>query len=235
MRVYRLSGCGVLIVAAVALCLWVGSNRAHTEMLPQGSTDRPIVKMPAQDWVAKHGQPAWLQGHPAYAYEGVQFFAPVPAVKLKGVESKQWRWDYLTFEFDKLKDRQLLYAYYLSSPKSKKVGEVLEAVMAAAAAYEAKGKPLWIAIGVEYDIKNIKSMYHAIGIELKTEAEWFRNAAVPVMWSEETYELFKKKHDAETFASVISGAARMLPSVSYANYWALTEWSGAAKAFGNPK
>ena len=226
MHIYRLLRCGISVVAAAVLGLWLGSIDALAEMKMklQGSGAAGLA-------VAKPGHLAWLYGWPAYEYKGVKFFAPTPAVSLKGIELTQWRSDYLTLKFDKLRDRQLLYVYYLASldeQKAKKAGDVIWAVKAAAAAQKAKDKPLRIAIGVEYDIKNMEFL-DAKGMKLVVEPVWSRWAAVPMKWSEKSYELIKDKHDLKTFAGVVSGAAVALPSGSYANYWSVNGWSGAAK------
>ena len=130
-----------------------------------------------------------------------------------------------------MKDRQLLYAYDLSSLGAKTAGKILEAVRAAAeAAMKAEKKPLWAAIGVEYRLKDL-GIVSDKGMKLEGEPALLRWAAVPVMWSVKVYDLIKEKYDPETFAGVVSGAAWSLPSGSYANYWAVNGWSGSAEAF----
>ena len=230
MHIYRLLRSGISVVAAAVLGLWLGSSGAFAEMkLQGGSAAGPAVAKPGQP--AKSGHVAWLYGRPAYEYKGAKFLAPAPAVSLKGIESKQWRSDYLKLKFDKLRDRQLLYAYYLTSldgekAKANKAGDIIAAVKAAAKAQKTKGKPLRIAIGVEYDIMEFLGDKD---VKLVVEPVWLRWVAVPVKWSEKSHELIKDKHDLKTFAGVVSGATVTLPSRSYANYWSVNGWSGAAK------
>ena len=232
MHDYRLLRSGILAFAVVVLGLWLGSSGvfADTKLQKGGVAGLAAAKL---EQPVKSGHVAWLYGRPAYEYKGVKFLAPAPAVSLEGIESKQWRSDYFKLKFDKLKDRQLLYAYYLTplgeeKTKAHMARDITTAIKAAVTAQKTGGKALRIAIGVEYDIKEFpgtNDVKSAVG------PVWLRRAAVPVKWSEKSHELIKDKHDLVTFANVVSGAAVALPSGSYANYWSVNGWSGAAKAW----
>ena len=147
--------------------------------------------------------------------------APAPAVHLGDAEWKQWRADLITFDFGKLKDRQLLYVYYLSSPKAQKVDAVLEAVEAAFSGTAAG--IFWAAIGVEYD---------TTGIELLRDPDLYRRAAAPVEWTETSYKFIKDEHDPATFAKLVSVAAEALQLGTYRNFAAVEHWSALATSSG---
>lgn len=157
--------------------------------------------------------------------------APAPAVPLLGAEWKQWRSDIVTFKFRKLKDRRLLYIYYLSPPESSPKTPIADAVLKAikAVAAPSAGDPaIWTAIGVEYEIKTMK-FYDAEGAKLLFEPELLRWAAVPMKWSEASYEFIKSEHDPATFAALVGAAATALPTGTYANFGAVQHWSALAK------
>ena len=166
------------------------------------------------------------QWWPVFLHQGVKVkaWAPAPALPLQGEEWKQWRSDLRGLKFDKLKDRQLLYAYYLSSPKAKKVEEVLKAVMTLAPVdKDGKDARLSMALGVEYDTEAMK-LLHVPGL--------FRKAAVPFMWSKTSYEFIKDKHDPATFGALIQASALAFLPISYSNFAAVKGWSGLVKSEG---
>ena len=159
-------------------------------------------------------------GWPQFEHEGkiLGFGAPTPAVPLDDEERKQWRTDVWTFKFDKLRDRQVLYAYYLWPPNEQN-GQDMEAIKAV---LEAVGKTegLSAAIGVEYDISSHKELI-ATGL--------YASAAVPVELTKEIYEFITAEHDPETIAAVVDSTAAQLPTGAYVNFGAVDTWSATAK------
>ena len=124
----------------------------------------------------------------------VKAAAPTPALKLELAQWKQWRSDLLSFKFDKLRNRKVMYAYYLSSPKAKKVDEILDAIKHIAL-FEgnidhASG---WMAIGVDYKVENEN---------FPAELDLYRKVAVPVEWSKSTYQFINAQHDSGDFFGI---------------------------------
>ena len=156
-------------------------------------------------------------GWPQFEYAGqtFKFGAPTPAVPLDDAERKQWRKDVATFEFDKLRDRQPLYVYYLWTEDAEKAEAqaVLDAVN--------KAGDISTAIGVEYNISDEK---------LPIAADLYRSAALPVKWDEASYAFIVAEHDPETIAGLIKATAMVLPTGTYANFGAVENWSASVKA-----
>ena len=166
-----------------------------------------------------------VDGWPVFVHKDkglkLKLGAPVPAVILGDVEWNQWKSDYVGMKFRKLNDRRVLYAYSLSPSKGKQPEKVLQAVLQAAKVHKkSKDEWLWIALGVEYDVK---------GLKLLIAPEFFRWAAVPVKWNDTSYELFKKFHDPVSIASLVSATSKWLPGGTYANFNAVEDWSGTFK------
>ena len=160
-------------------------------------------------------------GWPQFEHEGktLKFGAPTPAVPLDGAERKQWRKDVVTFEFDKLRDRQLLYVYYLW-PLGAEKAEAEAGIMAVLDAVGEAGE-LSTAIGFEYDIS---------GKEVLAAEDLYRRAAVPVKWDEASYDFIKAEYHPETIAGLVKATATALPKGTYANLGAVDNWSASAKA-----
>ena len=151
----------------------------------------------------------------------VKAAAPTPALKLELAQWKQWRSDLLSFKFDKLRNRKVMYAYYLSSPKAKKVDEILDAIKHIAL-FEgnidhASG---WMAIGVDYNVENEN---------FPAELDLYRKVAVPVEWSKSTYQFINAQHDPETFSALVSATTTALQPAAFANFLAVEGWAGNVK------
>ena len=235
-RPIRWKGPPVAIVAMIAMAALAGSGASQAQTKPDGNSTVVVPTagnlgfVPAlqRGVVPADGWPLFLHGNIK-----LKFGAPVPAVPLLGAEWKQWRSDLVTFKFRKLKDRQLLYIYYLSPPKSSAKTKMADAVLQAVKkeALSSKGAALWTAIGVEYDIKVMK-FYDANGAKLLIEPVLLRRAVVPVKWSEASYQFIKSKHDPETFAALVEATARALPTGTYSNFGGVEYWSALAKMKG---
>ena len=168
-----------MLVAAVVLVLlpvWVPSQ-AETDVSGADEAPAPV----ADDKEFRLATP-WSEvpedGWPQFVHAGkmLKFGAPTPAVPLQDAEWKQWRNDLITFQFAKLRDRQLLYVYYLWPPEA----EYAMTKEHAKAVLEAIGMvpDVSTAIGVEYDTS---------GKELLGGDALYRWAAVPVKWDEAAY------------------------------------------------
>ena len=162
--------------------------------------------------IPEHGWPQFEHGG-----KKLGFGAPTPTVPLDSEERKQWRTDVWTFKFDKLRDRQVLYAYYLWPPNEQN-GQDEEAIKAVLDAVgEAEG--FSAAIGVEYDFSGNKEVV-ATGL--------YGSAAVPVEWTKETYDFITAEHDPKTIAALVDATAAALPTGAYVNYGAVDTWSAGA-------
>ena len=211
------------VVAMITMALLAGSGASQAQTKPGGNPNVvvpaagnlgfvPALQRGVMDYIAfvpalqrgvvpADGWPLFLHGDIK-----LKFGAPVPAVPLLGAEWKQWRSDLVTFKFRELKDRQLLYIHYLSPPKSSAKTDMADAVLRAVKkeARLSKGTALWTAIGVEYEIK-VTEFQGAKGTKLLIEPEFLRWAAVPVKWSQASYQFIMNKHDPETFAGAGQG------------------------------
>ena len=238
------------VVAMITMALLAGSGASQAQTKPGGNPNVvvpaagnlgfvPALQRGVMDYIAfvpalqrgvvpADGWPLFLHGDIK-----LKFGAPVPAVPLLGAEWKQWRSDLVTFKFRKLKDRQLLYIHYLSPPKSSAKTDMADAVLRAVKkeARLSKGTALWTAIGVEYEIK-VTEFQGAKGTKLLIEPEFLRWAAVPVKWSQASYQFIMNKHDPETFAALVKATATALPTGTYANFGAVEGWSALAKMKG---
>ena len=203
-----------LIAASVVLGLlltWSGSQAESNSGAGDVSVSKGFTLDPKSLAMAHDGWRLFRHGDTT-----LKFGAPAPAIHLSDVEWKQWSSDLLTFDFDKLKDRQILYVYYLSSPKAQKVDAVLDALEVALSA-QITGE-LWMAIGVEYDTTAMQML-----------GDLYRKAAVPVEWSKETYEFIRDEHDPATIAELVSATAEALQHPTYRNFSAVEQWSALGK------
>ena len=159
-------------------------------------------------------------GWPQFVYRGkkLKLRAPAPAVLLKGAEWKQWRWDFTTFKFDKLRDRKLLYAYELSNEKNAEA--VLNAIKEEVQAGEDGGGVPRTVIGVKYD---------TTGMKLWDKPDLYKMAIVPVKWNEEFHEFIKSKNDPATFAELVGATVTALLTGTYENLKAIEGWSTLAQ------
>ena len=149
----------------------------------------------------------------------LKFAAPVPAVPLFAEEQRQWGWDLATFRITRLKDRKVLYVYDLSDATTvEAVLSELEKKKRAGAA--GKDGTFWTAIGVKYDIKDIK----ALG-----DPRLYSLAAVPMKLDDASYEFIKAEHDPAIFSKAVGATVKELPRGAFANFEALTDWSALAK------
>jgi len=213
------------LVAAAVLALLPAWSTSQAETKTNGSDESVVVPVEG-DKEFRQASP-WLEvpedGWPKFVHAGetFKFGAPTPAVPLRDVEWKQWRNDLVSFKFDKLRDRQLLYVYYLWPPEAeqatakKHAKSVLDAIRAV--------KVVPTAIGVEYDTG---------GKELLRGAELYRLAAVPVMWTDVMYKFIETEHDPVTFATLVQATATALLKGAYANFEAVEKWSALAKQAG---
>ena len=156
-----------------------------------------------------------------YTGEDLRFAAPAPAVPLEAAEWKQWGTDFVTFRFDKLRDRQFLYVYYLWPPEAEEAAAEKHAEAVLAAVREAKA--LAAAFGVEYDISEKK----LLGAE-----ELYRWAAVPVIWNDVAYKFVETEYNPTTFAALVDAASCALQKGAFANFEAVENWSASAKQAG---
>ena len=223
-----LSRSGFAVLSATALALAPSALQAGTPSNPS----QCVAGQPLKPFGIQTAYIKLMKTRTPFEYEGVKFWAPAPALTLKGLESKEWRRDYLFLNWKKLRDRQLLYAYYLTGLNPKNVSRILKAVTDATATYKSKGKQLCTAIGVEYNIDYIKALYENHGLKLQSDAEWLRRVAIPVAWSDKAYQLLKNAYDPWTFARLVDSTTTKQQLKTLTNYRAVVKgWSGSAKAW----
>lgn len=215
----------VLISTVVVSGSWIGLSDAFakTEIQEENATAMHTPTLEKSDHSESLEQ---LDGRLVFDYEGVKLFAPAPAVNLDKIEKIKWRNDFVTFKFDKLRDRQLMYAYDLSSLDRKKVGEVIEAVENSVRLKEPEDKQLRIAIGVEYEIK---SLINNLDNNLDFQPALFQRAAVPVNWNDKTKELLEMEDLANELGAAVLELNYALSWESYRNFTSVNGWSGSAK------
>ena len=216
------------LVAALVLALVPGVSASQVDV-KIGATGLPLglgvegqkFKLTSERYsIPKDG---WLQFE--YNDKTLEFDAPTPVILLNDEEWKQWRTDVVTFQFEKLRDRRLLYVYYLWPPDAKDE----EAVVISKAVLDAVGEigDLSVALGVEYDIEN-----DTRSKELPIAANLYHRAAVPVRWNQASSEFIKEEYAPTTIAELVKATATTLPMGAYANIWAVENWSALAKNVG---
>ena len=210
-----------MLVAAVVLVLmpvWVPSQ-AETDASTADETPAPVVDdkqfILVTSW-SDVPEDGWLEF--AHADKKLKFGVPAPAVPLQAAEWKQWRNDLMTFQFAKLRDRQLLYVYYLWPPDAEdaKAKEHAEAVLEAIGMVPAVST----AIGVEYDTS---------GKQLLGGDALYRWAALPVKWDQAAYEFTMAEHEPAKFADAVEALATLLQKGAFANFEAVEKWSALAQ------
>ena len=214
---------GMLLAAVVLVLVPVWSfsqaetDASGTDEAPAPVSDDKELRL-VTSW-SEVPQDGWLQF--VHANKMLKFGAPAPAVPLQGAEWKQWRNDLMTFQFDKLRDRQLLFVYYLWPPEAeyatakKHAKAVLEAIRMVPA--------VSAAIGVEYDTS---------GKEFLGGDVLYRWAAVPVKWDEAAYEFIMTEYEPAKFANAVEAIATVLQKGAYANFEAVERWSALAQQAG---
>ena len=221
MRAYSLARSKCWLVAVALLGLSMVSNASQAEMkMSEGTTvHRNEFKLDPKSLPKSKAQVP-LDGWPQFSHGDLKLkvAAPAPALVLTADQWKRWRSDLVRFKFEKLRDRQVMYAYYLPPSNTKKVDEILDAVMkAATAGNENKQEQRWTAIGVEYDTK---SMNFPVGSNL------YSKVAVPMKWTDASYKFIKAKHDPKTFAALVSATTGALKRGAFANFVSVENWSG---------
>ncbi len=187
----------------------VDSYKGFIAALQRGTTKfEPLL--------GKTGQPA--DGWPLFKHGKITIKAgaPAPTVPFKGAEWGQWAKDIATWNLEEVKDRKVLYGYYLTN---KAGADVAEKVFEAVAKASSEGAAL--AIGVEYEAKGLK----ASGL-----TELYRRAAVPLKWTEMSSELIKSEHSPEAFAALVTASGATAYPGAYANFQAVKKWSALGKA-----
>ena len=208
------------LVAAFVLALVPGVGAAQSDV--EGTVD-PLARYGVEDQEFALAGPRYSipeDGWPQFEHHGVtlKFGAPTPTVPLDGAERKQWGVDLMTFQFDKLRDRQPLYVYYLW-PQGAEKAEAEEMMKAVLDAVVEAGQ-LSTAIGVEYDIS---------GAEFPVAADLYRRAAVPVKWDDASYSFIMSEYDPATIAELVEATATALPTGTYTNFGAVEYWSALAQ------
>ena len=220
----------VATVAMIVMASPAGWNAAQAQMKMKpgaeegalAGTKREALFVPARGAVGPDGWAMFEHGK-----VNLKVGAPTPAVPLQGAERDQWTKDIATFKFDELKDRQVLYVYYLSPTTAEAANALLKAVKDAASPSAKAGAP-WAAIGVQYDTAGLDARtFKMAGVS----PDLYRMAAVPLEWNMASYEFVKSEHDPATFAALVKATATALPKGAYDNFGAVEKWSALAKAF----
>ena len=161
-----------------------------------------------------------VDGWPQFVHEGKQFKlrAPAPAV-LADTEFKQWEKDLYTFEFDKLRDRELLFAYELSNEKNNSE-TVFNALKEAVQTSEGKDEVLWTAIGVKYDTTDMM---------MWDKPDLYKRAIVPFKWSKDFHEFIESENDPTTFAELVGATVIALLTGAYFNLNMVESWSASTR------
>ena len=210
-----------MIVSAVVLVLlpvWGFSQAEKNASVPDEASppvadDQGFILVTSWSDLPEDG---WLEF--AHANKKLKFGVPAPAVPLQDAEWKQWRKDLMTFQFAKLRDRQLLYVYYLWPPDAQDA----EARAYAEALLEAIGMDPTVstAIGVEYDTSGLKPL----GADAL-----YRWATVPVKWDEAAYEFTMAEYQSAKFADAVEALVMMLQKGAFASFEAVEKWSALAQ------
>ena len=210
-----------LLVAAVVLVLLPVWGFSQAEKDASGADEAPTPVVDDKEFILVTSwsdlpEDGWLQF--VHAEKMLKFGVPAPAVPLQDAEWKQWRKDLMTFQFAKLRDRQLLYVYYLWPPDAKddKAKAYAEAVLEAIGMNPAFST----AIGVEYDTR---------GKELLGGDALYRWATVPVKWDEAAYEFTMAEYEPAKFADAVQALAAVLQKGAFASFEAVEKWSALAQ------
>ena len=199
-----------------------GRNELVAEPLEEVSATSRLDKSPEGEGFKLAG-PRYLvpeDGWPQFEHQGatLKFGAPTPTVPLDGAEREQWGKDLVTFQFDKLRDRQPLYVYYLW-PRDAEKAEAAATMEAVLNAIVEAGE-VSAAIGVEYDIGDA---------EVPIAADLYRRAAVPVKWEEASVDFIRAEYDPEIISELVKATATALPAGTYTNFGAVEHWSASAR------
>ena len=187
----------------------VGVYKEFITALQRGTTKfEPLLGKTGQ---TADGWPVFKQGEIT-----IKAGAPAPTVPFKGAEWGQWAKDIATWNLEEMKDRKVLYGYYLTN---KAGADVAKKVFEAVAKALSKGAAL--AIGVEYEGKGLK----ASGL-----TELYRRVAVPLKWTEMSSELIKNEHSPEAFAALVTASGATAYPGAHANFQAVKKWSALGKA-----
>ena len=155
-------------------------------------------------------------GWPEFVHEGKQFkfHAPAPAIPVEG-EWREWSSDIMTFQFAKLRNRKVLFAYELSD-KENNAEAVFNALKEVVQSYkESEDEVLWTAVGVKYDTTDMIMYYKDL----------YERAIVPFKWSKELHEFIKSGNDPEAFAELVGATVTGLPSGAHFNLNVVKDWS----------
>ena len=215
-------------VATIAVAAPAGWNAAPAQM-KSGSEENALAGTTKEALFVPARGSAEADGWALFAHGKVNLKvgAPAPAVPLQGAERDQWAKDIATFKFDELKDRRVLYVYYLSSMTAEMSKALFKAVKDAASPAAKSGVP-WAAVGVQYDTAGLKTLGSKIAA---VSPDLYRWATVPVQWNEASYKFIESEHELATFAALVKATATALPKGAYDNFGAVEKWSALAKSF----